>query len=153
MCSGDDKRFLYLFLKHTYLFCSIIASILIFASVDAAVFFYSLGASSGYVAFGVATAESISLWAPVGVTAMIWALLFPITLLTVYILSLRKHDKYDKLICILVVVDTLIVVTWVLYAYISGNEYGGKTFLADAIVSVFYTVAFLGTSNFMNKKA
>ena len=134
----DDK--LFRSLTHLYVFCSFLASLLLLASVDVAKIFYTIGASSGYIAFGVATSESINFSVPVGLVAMSWAILFPALLLIAYILSLKNHSI---LICVIMILDAVVVAAWVVFAYIIGNEYGEETFLADAVVSIIYSALFL----------
>lgn len=129
-------------LTHTYMFCSVLASILIFASVDIAMIFYTIGASSSYIAFGIAVADAITLWLPFAIITMGWAILFPVLLFIAYIFAMKK--RYQPM-CILIVLDALVVVLCALYAYTSGNDYGAGLFLADAIVSVLFAAVFLLT--------
>jgi len=119
-----------------YVFCSMLGTILTFIFREAAMVFYTVGASSGYVAFGIATSDTINIGIPLGLTLMLWAILFPIALFIAFIKSLKKKCRF---MFILVVADTAIVVLWVLFAYIAGNRYGAQVFFFDAFVSVLYS--------------
>lgn len=128
------ERFLCV-LIHTYMFSSLLAPILFLVSVDIAMLFYTIGASSSYVAFGIAVAGTFALWPPLAIIPLGWAIIFPVLLFVAYILAIKK--RYQP-ICILIVLDALVVVLWALYMYISENRYGTGLFLADAIVSILF---------------
>jgi len=119
---------------------SVLATILLFIHRDAALAFYTIGASSGYIAFGIATSETINLIVPLKLLLMLWAIFYPIAYLIAFVKCLKK--KY-KAICILLAADTIIVVCWILFASITGNIYGAQVFFFDALVSVLFFVAVL----------
>ena len=123
-----------------YVLFSVLATILLFIHRDVSLAFYTIGASSGYIAFGIATSESINLIAPFALILMLWAIILPIALLIAFVKCLKK--KY-KSMCVLMVADTIIVVFWVLFASIAGNIYGTQVFFFDALISMLFSVVVL----------
>lgn len=125
------------FIVYIYFFCSLLVDILFFVPSKTFLIFSTIGASSGLIAFGIATDVSINFVPFVRVAIMLWAILFPIALFVTYIMFIKKHFKP---ICILSAADAIIVVLWVLFAGFSGNVYGHLSFLPDALTSTGYTV-------------
>ena len=120
-----------------YFIFTILSGICIFTFNRGLLFFCNLiGASSGYVALGIMQSEQ-QITPVIAYLLLFWLLVLPVFLLVAYILALTK--RYLPL-CVFSTVDVAIVIAWVLYAYISGNSYGGNSFLLDAVISSAYTV-------------
>lgn len=117
---------------YAYILSSFLATLLLFGMPKGALILYTVGASSGYIAFGVATLD-VALWASLRIAAMLWAVLFPIALVILFISFLKK--KY-KPICYAMIADTVVVIAWVVFAYATGNIYGAQVFLPDLFVSL-----------------
>ncbi len=144
-----SNRNLTLFLIHLYFIFTVLAIILFFVSKEGQFICNLLGASSGYVTFGIMISDLEI--APVIVLLLtVWVFTMPILFTTVYILAIKKH--YFP-ICTFSTVDSLIVVIWVIYAYLSGNSYRGNYFLFDAFISTAFTVLlFLSSAKISSKK-
>lgn len=123
-------------LTHIYMFCSLAANIFLFVSVDVAKAFYTIGGSSGYIGFGIATSETINLGVFANLISMLWGVLSFVVLFVTYVLALKQCYKH---ICVFMAVDAVVVIAWVLFAYVSGNIYGAQAFVCDAIVSILYS--------------
>lgn len=140
----------YNLLIHIYMLFSLAGNLLLipqqwlwyFPRQDVAWTLLTVGASSGYVAFGFAynlTSSSIF-----GVISFLWCILFPFALIAVYIISLKKTKK---LFCSFVIVDTVFVFLWCLYALITKNYYSVNLFMPDLVVSFIYTILLIKTIN------
>ena len=137
------------FMIHIHFFCSLLVYVLFSVPSESFLIASTIGASSGLIAFGVATDVSIAVAPFVRAVIMLWAILFPIALLVTYIVFLKNRVKP---ICILSLVDTTIVVLWVFFAGFIGNKYGQVAFLPDALISIVYTVLMFWSCQKLSKE-
>ena len=126
-----------LFFSHIYMCSSVLAVVCAFLFSSAGMYFFNLiGASSGHIVWGMLFSErqfpALVVW-----IMLSWAFVMPIYLVSSYILAIKKHFIP---LCIFIVTDSIIVVSYVIYSFITGNTYGGYYFLLDAILSVISSV-------------
>lgn len=115
---------------HSYMLCSLIGSILMLFDSGMAMCFYSVGASSPYIAFGVFAAAAAPL--AIGIISLFWFCLFPVALIISYILAIKNRSAPFS---IMVILDACVVVTWMIYSVFSANQYGVNFFAGDAVIS------------------
>ena len=125
----------YRFIIHGIMLFTILATIMIFFDSKISLLLFSIGISSGFIAFGVFSAAVVSL--PFGVLTFIWFCIFPIILTISYILAVKK--RYS-LFCCVVALDALIVIMWSLYSIISNNIYSFQQFLLYLIFSPIVSI-------------
>lgn len=131
----NRKKRIELFFSHIYIFSTALATVCAFLFSSAGMFFFNLiGASSGHVVWGMLLSERqlpvLGVW-----IILSWAFVMPIYLIISYILAIKKHIIP---LCIFLVIDSVIVVSYVIYSFIIENTYGGYYFLLDAILSVIF---------------
>ena len=124
-----------LFFSHIYIFSTVLAAVCAFLFSSAGMFFFNLiGASSGHVVWGMLLSERqlpvLGLW-----IILSWAFVMPIYLTITYILAIKKNFIP---LCIFLAIDSVILVSYVIYSFVIENTYGGYYFLLDAILSVIF---------------
>jgi len=125
----------YKLVAHGIMLCTILATIMLVIHPRIAMTLFTIGATSGWVAFGFATAEATPYI--LGLVAFVWCFAFPILLLIAYILAIKK--KYIPF-CMAVTCDSLFVIAWVIYSTITGNFFGVQSFLIDVVVSLMISI-------------
>ena len=137
----------YKFLLHGIMIFTAVATLMLFFAPKISMPLYTIGASSGYIAFGVVTAETTQYG--IGLAAFAWVLLFPIVLLISYVLALKKH--YVPF-CVVMILDLLIVILWLIYALITDNIYGFKRFIPDFFVSLAFAIFLIRKTILLKRK-
>lgn len=124
-----------LFFSHIYMFSTALAAVCAFLFSSGGMFFFNLiGASSGFVVWGMLLSER-QLPVLSVLIILLWAFVMPICLIISYIFAIKKHFIP---LCIFLAIDSVILVSYVIYSFIIDNTYGGYYFLLDAILSVIF---------------
>lgn len=126
------------YFAHGYFFGSILGLVLLFPAYDIAVWLLNFGASSTYIAFGIFLTASVSkFW---GICAFIWSVLFPILLISAYILALRQQCR---MLLVSVILDVLVVALFLVHTILTQNWYGMQYAITDLIVSLCVLLFFV----------
>lgn len=120
----------YKYLSHGYMLFSLLSVIMLFIKPKIAWYLSYVGASSGYITLGLASAETLGSFA--GAFCCLYMIIFPISLIVTYILTIRK--RYVPF-CVTVAIDAIAATIWTIYAVTSGNLYGFQHSVPDAIIS------------------
>lgn len=137
----------YLFLLHGIMLFTILATVMMFVYPKIVYPLYTIGASSGLIAFGVGSALTTPYF--MGLAAFIWFILFSVILIISYILGIRK--RYVPF-CVVITLDLLVVILWMVYARTTGNLYGFQQFIPDLIVSFVLWVLLIWTTVLLKRK-
>ena len=124
-------------LIHTYMLSSILGILCIIPLEKAGLASYNFGASSWFVALGLASGGAVS--EPLGVFLSVWVILLPILLVIFYIMALK--DTYIPFF-ILACIDTAIVLFWYIGCMLNANTYAIESAQKNAIVCVLFTAVF-----------
>ena len=138
---------LYQVLLHGIMLFTILAAVMMFVYPKIVYPLYTIGASSGLIAFGVTTSETIPYI--LGLVALIWFILFSVIFIISYILGIRK--RYVPF-CVVTTLDFLVVILWMIYARTTGNLYGFQSFIPDLIVSFVLTFLLVWTTVLLKRK-
>lgn len=121
---------------HLYVVFSILGIIMMFQEQNLSRLFLSFGLSSNVIAFGMFCAPDINV--AFRIFAGVWCLLLTLGGISVYANMLLKKKVIP--ICIVILMDTVVVFLWEVYALITNNMYGFEYYLPDLIVSVVITI-------------
>jgi len=125
----------YKLVAHGIMLFTILATIMLFISPKIAMSFFTIGASSGFVAFGFGFSETTPyFWCGV---AFAWCHIFPILMIASYIYAIKK--EYIPF-CAVVVCDAFLVLMWSIYSTVDGNYFGLKSFTYDTVVSLVLAI-------------
>ena len=129
-----------LFLSRTCLIFTLLSVLATFLLSREGQFIFNLvGASSGNVLLGMLLSEQEI---PVSLLLIVQALAYILPIYSIISFALALKHHYIPL-GIFLVIDALIIVLYVTYAFLSDNAYGGYYFLLDAIVSSIIAVTML----------
>lgn len=118
-----------------YFVASILAVLLFLPCNDLAIGMFVTGACSPYITFLLFCAAEIPQTA--GIFALLWFVLFPISLIVAYVFTLKKHYVFFWVMTIL---DILVMAIYARYMFDVGTETGNGIVLADLIFSIAYTI-------------
>lgn len=126
---------LYKLVAHGVMLFTILATIMLFIRPQIAMALFTVGASSGFVAFGFFFSGTTPyFW---GGVAFVWCHIFPILMIVSYIYVIKK--EYIPF-CAVVACDAFLVVMWSIYSAIDGNYFGVQTFVFDTVVSLVLAI-------------
>lgn len=121
-------------LIHTYMLVSSLALVFPIPIHDTAPVLYNVGASSWLISIGLAGSGTVA--APIGAVLVLWGCAFPVLLLIFYIMA---HKERYIPFCLLVFMDSLIVLFWYLCCLLESNKYALQWAGPDASVSVLFS--------------
>ena len=131
---------------HGIMLSTILATVMLIIHPNIAMALFTIGATSGWIAFGFAAAETTPYI--LGLVAFVWCFAFPILLLITYVLAQKK--KYIPF-CVIVVCDSLFVMAWSIYSMITGNYYGVQSFILDIVVSLVLAMVLVRITYLLTK--
>lgn len=128
-------------LINLYYIISIIGYIMLLCAGLNTWLFLGIGASSGWISFGIGTAEETSMF--VRILCMLWCISFPVFFLISYIKAIKRRYTLMK---IFLISDVLIVVFWTISTVFASDWFAFRTAIWDLSSSAITTCLLFLTS-------